>query len=69
MITLEQWTAVNASIGLMLTVRDVILIAGGAFLLAKATWEIHETLEGAVHHADGYRRPSQSASATSSGRS
>jgi predicted tellurium resistance membrane protein TerC len=29
----------------------VILIAGGAFLLAKATWEIHETLEGEVHHA------------------
>lgn len=29
-----------------LTIRGAILIAGGAFLLAKATWEIHETLEG-----------------------
>jgi len=29
-----------------LTIRDAILIAGGAFLLAKATWEIHESLEG-----------------------
>jgi predicted tellurium resistance membrane protein TerC len=26
--------------------RDLILIVGGLFLLAKATWEIHEKLEG-----------------------
>jgi predicted tellurium resistance membrane protein TerC len=26
--------------------RDLILIGGGLFLLAKATWEIHENLEG-----------------------
>jgi predicted tellurium resistance membrane protein TerC len=26
--------------------RDLILIAGGMFLLAKSTWEIHENLEG-----------------------
>jgi predicted tellurium resistance membrane protein TerC len=31
------------------TARDLILIAGGAFLLAKATWEIHESLEGDIH--------------------
>lgn len=31
------------------TARDIILIAGGAFLLAKATWEIHESLEGELH--------------------
>jgi len=30
--------------------RDLILLAGGLFLLGKATWEIHERLEG---HADG----------------
>lgn len=35
---------------LQISVRDVILIAGGMFLLAKATWEIHHSLEGAVHH-------------------
>jgi predicted tellurium resistance membrane protein TerC len=29
--------------------RDVILLGGGLFLVAKATWEIHEKLEGAVH--------------------
>jgi predicted tellurium resistance membrane protein TerC len=26
--------------------RDLILVGGGLFLLAKATWEIHENLEG-----------------------
>ena len=33
--------------------RDLILIAGGLFLLAKSTLEIHEGLEGAEHHPDG----------------
>jgi predicted tellurium resistance membrane protein TerC len=35
--------------------RDVILIAGGLFLLYKGTSEIHETIEGEDHHADGSR--------------
>jgi len=33
--------------------RDLILLAGGLFLVAKATMEIHEKLEGEEHHADG----------------
>ena len=33
--------------------RDLILIAGGLFLLAKSTLEIHEGLEGAEHQRDG----------------
>ncbi|HEX5131310.1 MAG TPA: TerC family protein [Candidatus Krumholzibacteria bacterium] len=33
--------------------RDLILIAGGLFLLAKSTLEIHEKLEGAPEHARG----------------
>ncbi len=37
---------------LKISIRDLILIAGGVFLLAKATWEIHHTLEGEIHHAD-----------------
>ena len=31
--------------------RDLIMLAGGAFLLYKATSEIHEKLEGAAHSA------------------
>ena len=30
--------------------RDIVLIVGGLFLLAKATFEIHEMLEGEVGH-------------------
>jgi predicted tellurium resistance membrane protein TerC len=33
--------------------RDFILIGGGLFLLAKATLEIHERLEGEEHHQEG----------------
>jgi len=33
--------------------RDVILFAGGLFLLAKSTWEIHENLEGESSRARG----------------
>lgn len=34
--------------------RHLILLGGGLFLLAKATWEIHENLEGEAH--DGQQR-------------
>jgi len=33
--------------------RDLILLIGGLFLLAKSTFEIHERLEGATEHASG----------------
>ena len=33
--------------------RDLILLGGGMFLLAKATWEIHDKLEGEEGHASG----------------
>ncbi|MEO8070874.1 MAG: TerC family protein [Acidobacteriota bacterium] len=33
--------------------RDLILLGGGLFLLAKATFEIHEKLEGASAHGSG----------------
>ena len=36
--------------------RDIILIAGGLFLLAKATFEIHDKLEGAEGHASARLR-------------
>src|SRR5215470_2969246 len=31
------------------TGRDLILLVGGLFLVAKATWEIHDKLEGVGH--------------------
>jgi predicted tellurium resistance membrane protein TerC len=33
--------------------KDLILLVGGLFLLAKATWEIHDKLEGPEDHATG----------------
>ena len=39
-LTIREWH---------LSIRDLILIAGGLFLLAKATWEIHNSLEGELH--------------------
>ncbi len=42
--------------------RDLILVGGGLFLLAKATWEIHDKLEGAVSEAAKGRRARRYAS-------
>jgi predicted tellurium resistance membrane protein TerC len=33
--------------------RDLILLIGGLFLIAKATWELHERLEGEAGHSSG----------------
>ena len=38
--------------------RDIILIAGGLFLLAKSTYEIHERLEGEEGHSSARIMPS-----------
>jgi predicted tellurium resistance membrane protein TerC len=40
-----------AVLGHEISGRDLILIGGGLFLLAKATYEIHENLEGEEGHA------------------
>jgi len=37
--------------------RDLILLFGGLFLVAKATWEIHDKLEGAGHAAADGSKP------------
>src|SRR6478752_1700934 len=47
-----------------LTIHDAILIAGGLFLMAKGTWEIHQTLEGEIHHADASANVPASISST-----
>ncbi|HSI83321.1 MAG: TerC family protein [Candidatus Methylacidiphilales bacterium] len=36
-----------------ITVRDIVLFAGGIFLLYKSTHEIHNSLEGEEHHGEG----------------
>ncbi|MBP0644520.1 TerC family protein, partial [Mycobacterium tuberculosis] len=35
-----------------LSVRDIILLVGGVFLLFKATTELHERLEGKPEHTN-----------------
>lgn len=42
-------------IGEAISGRDLILIVGGLFLLAKSTMEIHDKLEGEEEHAGGGR--------------
>lgn len=41
--------------GLEVSGRDLILIGGGLFLIGKATWEIHGTLEGGHDAGTGSR--------------
>jgi predicted tellurium resistance membrane protein TerC len=38
-------------VGQEISGRDLILLGGGLFLLAKSTWEIHHRLEGPEDHA------------------
>ena len=42
-------------VGIDFTGRSLILLVGGLFLIAKATFEIHGKLEGSDDHADGKR--------------
>lgn len=36
-------------LGYTLSLKDLILLLGGLFLIAKATWEIHQNMEGGAH--------------------
>jgi predicted tellurium resistance membrane protein TerC len=45
-------------VGWELSGRDLILLLGGLFLLGKATYEIHEKLEGEEGHASAKVKPS-----------
>lgn len=50
-VTLEADLFEVAGVGL--SGKDLILMAGGAFLIYKATKEIHDRLEGVDHHGGG----------------
>jgi predicted tellurium resistance membrane protein TerC len=39
--------------GMEISGRDIILLGGGLFLIGKATFEIHDRLEGTEHGAEG----------------
>jgi predicted tellurium resistance membrane protein TerC len=45
-------------VGLEISGRDLVLIGGGLFLIAKATREIHDRLEGETGHASAKVAPS-----------
>lgn len=45
-------------LGFAVSGRDMILLGGGLFLLAKATFEIHDKLEGESSHHGGRSAPS-----------
>ncbi len=47
-ISLEKHVLFSA-FGNGVTIKDLVLILGGAFLLGKATWEIHHSLEADPH--------------------
>ena len=53
-LTKELFTVAGHAV----TARDLVLVSGGLFLLAKATFEIHHSLEGETQHEGGHRRVS-----------
>ncbi|MBK6899146.1 MAG: TerC family protein [bacterium] len=53
-LTVELFTVAGHAV----TARDLVLVGGGLFLLAKATFEIHHSLEGEAEHEQGHRRVS-----------
>lgn len=49
-VTLKEPIEFLAQFGLKISGKDMILLIGGLFLVGKATYEIHERLEGAEGH-------------------
>lgn len=45
-----QENVLFSALGHEITAKDLVLILGGLFLVAKATWEIHHNLEGVAAH-------------------
>jgi predicted tellurium resistance membrane protein TerC len=55
-------TPLFSLIGHEVSGRDLILLAGGLFLIAKSTYEIHDKLEGDEHGEGALEPPSRKAS-------
>ncbi|NTV04706.1 TerC family protein, partial [bacterium] len=53
-LTVELFTVAGHAV----TARDLVLVGGGLFLLAKATFEIHHSLEGEAEHEQSHRKVS-----------
>jgi len=51
-LTVELFTVAGHAV----TARDLVLVGGGLFLLAKATFEIHHSLEGEAEREESRRR-------------
>jgi len=49
-------TPLFAVLGHDISGRNIILLVGGAFLIGKSTYEIHDKLEGAEEHEGGSKR-------------
>jgi predicted tellurium resistance membrane protein TerC len=46
-------TGESVSQAVAISVKDLVLLGGGLFLIAKATWEIHDLMEGEHEHGAG----------------
>ncbi len=53
----EAWVAAHEEIN-SISVRDLILLAGGLFLIGKSVFEIHEKFEGGEEHRQVQEYPS-----------
>ncbi len=54
-----EWAAAHPE-ALPITWKDIILLVGGLFLIGKATYEIHDKLEGGHGHGPGGGKPNAS---------
>jgi predicted tellurium resistance membrane protein TerC len=53
LVSIPQFWTLEPTDRFAMSGRDLILLAGGLFLIGKATYEIHDKLEGHERHAPG----------------
>lgn len=68
METVTDASGASVERGIGLSGKDILLLLGGLFLIAKATWEIHHMVEeGGAHAHDPQKRPGLGRKAVSFG--